>query len=52
MDITEYVQPGGAQAQEIGFEMRLRQLEALKKDRLLTEEEYQRKRAEILGETW
>ncbi len=35
-----------------GFAAKLRDLEALKKDGLLTETEYQRKRAEILQEKW
>jgi hypothetical protein len=34
------------------FGTRLRELEALRKDGLLTEEEYQRKRREILDEKW
>ena len=34
------------------FGARLRELEALRKDGLLTEEEYQRKRREILDEKW
>lgn len=34
------------------FETRLRRLESLKKDGLVSEEEYQVKRAEILGERW
>lgn len=34
------------------FGTRLRELEALKKDGLLTEDEYQRKRREILDEKW
>ncbi|MGQ9802187.1 MAG: SHOCT domain-containing protein [Candidatus Saccharicenans sp.] len=34
------------------FGLRLRELESLKKEGLLTEEEYQRKRREILEEKW
>ena len=34
------------------FAAKLRELEALKKEGLLTEEEYQRKRQEILDEKW
>ncbi|MFN3921716.1 MAG: SHOCT domain-containing protein [Caldimicrobium sp.] len=34
------------------FETRLRKLESLKKDGLITEEEYQRKRKEIMDEKW
>lgn len=34
------------------FESRLRKLEELKKDGLITEEEYQNKRAQILNEKW
>ena len=52
MDIVEHVEPDEPRSQGRNFETRLRQLESLKKDGLLTEEEYQRKRAEILGETW
>jgi|UniRef100_A0A7C3Z270 hypothetical protein len=35
-----------------GFAVKLRDLEALKKDGLITEGEYQRKRAEIIQEKW
>jgi len=41
---------GGADG--AAFDVRLRKLEALRKDGLLTEEEYRRKRADILGEKW
>jgi hypothetical protein len=34
------------------FESRLRKLESLKKDGLITEEEYQQKRGEIMKEKW
>lgn len=34
------------------FDARLRKLEGLKKDGLVTEDEYRVKRAEILGEKW
>ncbi|MFN3995569.1 MAG: SHOCT domain-containing protein [bacterium] len=34
------------------FETRLRKLESLKRDGLITEEEYQRKRKEIMDEKW
>ncbi len=34
------------------FETRLRKLEALKKDGLITEEEYKQKRREIMDEKW
>jgi len=34
------------------FEARIRKLEKLKDDRLITEEEYKRKRAEIMKEPW
>ncbi len=34
------------------FSVRLREVEALRKEGLLTEEEYQRKRKEILDEKW
>jgi hypothetical protein len=35
-----------------GFAVKLRNLEALKKEGLITESEYQRKRAEIIQEKW
>lgn len=41
--------PGPAGAD---FDARLRKLEGLKKDGLVTDEEYRAKRAEILGEKW
>jgi len=34
------------------FSVRLREVESLRKEGLLTEEEYQRKRKEILDEKW
>ncbi len=34
------------------FETRLRKLEQLKQDGLITEEEYQNKRAQIMNEKW
>jgi len=34
------------------FDARLRKLEGLKKDGLVTDDEYRAKRAEILGEKW
>ena len=34
------------------FDTRIRKLEKLKNDRLITEEEYKSKRAEIMRETW
>jgi general stress protein CsbA len=37
---------------EGGFAVKLRELEALKKEGLITESEYQRKRAEIIQEKW
>ena len=37
---------------ESGFAARLRDLEALRKDGLISETEYQRKRAEIMQEKW
>jgi len=43
-------QKGAAPAGD--FELRLRKLEKLKQDRLITEEEYQKKRAEIMKEPW
>ncbi|MCJ7593156.1 MAG: SHOCT domain-containing protein [Desulfobacterales bacterium] len=43
---------GAAGVTESDFAARLRDLEGLKKDGLLSEEEYQRKRAEIMDEKW
>ncbi|MCX8161354.1 MAG: SHOCT domain-containing protein [Candidatus Saccharicenans sp.] len=42
----------GSEKARPDFGTRLRELEALKKDGLLTEEEYQRKRREIIEEKW
>ena len=39
-------------AKNSDFETRLRKLEQLKKDGLITEQEYQAKRAQILNEKW
>jgi hypothetical protein len=46
--------PGAAAPMAAGadFDDRLRKLEGLKKDGLVTDEEYRAKRAEILGEKW
>lgn len=41
--------PGG---ESMDFEAKLRKLEALRKDGILSEEEYQRKRKEILDQKW
>ncbi|GEM_PF-424915 len=38
--------------QEVSFAVKLRELESLRKEGLLTEEEYQRKRREIIEEKW
>jgi hypothetical protein len=35
-----------------GFAAKLRDLETLKKDGLISNDEYQKKRAEIIQETW
>ncbi|HKK00976.1 MAG TPA: SHOCT domain-containing protein [Desulfuromonadales bacterium] len=43
---------GNASNHENGFADRLRQLEGLKRDGLITEVEYQDKRKQILGEKW
>lgn len=47
-------EPGGAagQAGEAGFADKLRQLEALRKDGLISEAEYAAKRAEIMARKW
>jgi Zn-dependent protease with chaperone function len=42
--------PGGQAGPD--FDDRLRKLEGLKKDGLITDEEYRSKRAEVLGEKW
>lgn len=42
----------GPESEKPAFSIRLRELEALKKDGLINEEEYQRKRREILDEKW
>ena len=52
LEIVEHVEPDAPRSQGGNFETRLRQVEALKADGLLTEEEYQHKRAQILDETW
>ena len=46
---TEAEVPAGS---EPDFEAKLRRLERLKSDRLISEEEYRRKRAEILDQKW
>lgn len=43
---------GTGTSQREDFDARIRKLEKLKKDRLITEEEYQRKRMEIMNEPW
>ena len=47
---TEAAVPGVGS--EPDFEAKLRRLERLKSDRLISEEEYTRKRAEILDQKW
>jgi hypothetical protein len=44
--------PGASPAPAGGFAARLRDLEKLREDHLVTEEEYARKRAEILNAPW
>ena len=45
--------PGGKNSAEgTDFEEKLRKLRRLRKERLISEEEYRRKRAEIMAETW
>lgn len=41
-----------ATASDAAFDIRLRKLESLRKEGLITEDEYERKRAEMLGERW
>ena len=44
--------PDMAMNKSADFEIRLRKLEQLKQDRLITEEEYQGKRTQIINEKW
>lgn len=44
--------PGDGQAVRAGFETKLRGLESLRKDKFVSEEEYQRKREELMREKW
>ncbi|MGZ5514817.1 MAG: SHOCT domain-containing protein [Candidatus Aminicenantales bacterium] len=44
--------PGDRQGEPSDFEARLRKLESLRKDGLVSEDEYQRKRGEFLREKW
>lgn len=44
--------PGASSAPDGDFAARLRDLEKLREDHLVTEEEYRRKRGEILDERW
>jgi hypothetical protein len=48
---TEVPPPAGGEV-PADFEARLRKLEALKKDGLLSEDEYRKKRKEIMREKW
>ena len=48
---TEYTFEGGG-AGRADFADRLRDLEGLRADGLVTEDEYRRKRADIIGEDW
>jgi Short C-terminal domain len=50
LDIDMEHAPGGESNED--FEARLRRLERLRQDGLVSQEEYDRKRAEILGERW
>lgn len=47
---TEFVPPAGEAGPD--FEAKLRKLESLKKDGLISEEEYRAKRAEIMKRDW
>ncbi len=50
---TEIIEDDGPLgAEQLPFDERLRRLEQLRKDGLVSDEEYQRKRAELLGERW
>jgi len=46
-------EPTGSNTAKTGdFESRMRKLELLKRDRLITEQEYQTKRAQIINDKW
>jgi hypothetical protein len=50
---TEIIEDAGRPSGEpLPFDERLRRLELLQKDGLLTDEEYRRKRAELMDERW
>jgi hypothetical protein len=52
-DIEDNTVPNDPAPAPLGdFETRIRKLEKLKEDRLITEEEYKSKRAEIMKEQW
>ncbi len=46
------IEVGGMEESKDSFAPRLRELEALKKDGLIDDEEYDKKRAEIMNEKW
>ncbi|MDD8020075.1 MAG: SHOCT domain-containing protein [Acidobacteriota bacterium] len=50
--LTDVASPETPARGKADFGFRLRELENLRKERLITEEEYQRKRREILDEKW
>ncbi len=51
VEFTQFEEDGEEDG-KVDFAARLRKLEALKKDRLITGEEYERKRAEIMQDKW
>jgi len=51
MDVVTMI-PDDPGTEKLDFEAKLRKLEALKRDHLISEDEYDRKRSEILEEKW
>lgn len=51
MDVVTMI-PDDPGPEKLDFEAKLRKLEALKRDHLISEDEYDRKRREILDEKW
>jgi hypothetical protein len=49
---VESAPEGGNSSEGTDFEAKLRKLERLRKERLISEEEYRRKRTEIMAEKW
>lgn len=49
---VESAPEGGNRAEGADFDVKLRKLERLRKEQLISEEEYRRKRTEIMAEKW